>query len=96
MLSMVRFFIWLKHSFKGFFLFIGMSKDYSTRPTWKQINIYQKYASPFPAFSHSTICCLIKNKKMKIFYWVDFFNAGLKLHGQNRLFKGVQNQDNQI
>ena len=31
-------------------------------PTWKQINIYQKYASPVPAFSQSTICWLTKKK----------------------------------
>ena len=45
----------------------------SPPPTWKKINIYQKYPSPVPAFSQSTICCLIKNKKIKIFHWADFF-----------------------
>ena len=39
---------------------------------------------------------LTDNKKMKIFYWADFFNVGLKLHGQNWLFKVMQNQNNQI
>ena len=33
-------------------------------PTWKQINIYQKYASPVLAFSQSTIC-LLTDKKQK-------------------------------
>ena len=32
-------------------------------PTWKQINIYQKYASPVSAFFQSAICCLIKKQK---------------------------------
>ena len=66
-------------------------------PTWKQINIYEKYASSVPAFPQSTICCLIKNKKDENFLLARFFfNVGLKIHGQNRLFKGVQNQNNQI
>ena len=80
------------------FLYLMFKAGSWTPPTWKQINIYQKYASPLPAFSPaSTICCLVKNKKKKIFYWAYFFLMWAWSYTVKISFlRGVQNQNNQI